>query len=101
MELVGSCPGQRTHGIAYRRAWQEHGVAVPWNDEDFVDGMGRVGARRLLSVECLFGTDGAPSGPWEIEEGDPNSGRFRGRGFCEYKNYWANYEKRYRNSEKN
>lgn len=62
-------------------------MAVPWNDEEF-DGMGRVSARRLLSAECLFGTDGAPSGPWEIWEGDPNSGRLRGKG-SENTNYWT------------
>lgn len=50
-----------------------HGVAVPWNDEDKSEGMGRVGAKKDESAECLFGTDGAPSGPWEIWVGDPNS----------------------------
>lgn len=31
-----------------------HGVAVPWNDEDRSEGMGRVGAKRDESAKCLF-----------------------------------------------
>lgn len=36
--------------------------------------MGRVGARRGR-VGGMFVWDGAPSGPWEIGVGDPNSRR--------------------------